>query len=155
MQEVRGSSPRATIQESPSAAAVCFAAWLDARGGTGAAEVAAGLAQVRRFFALHGESRFSRCGDDDADRPTINRAGFRREGIDGTEFLVLPSVWRDEICGGFDSQAIAGELVARGVLVPDAGDGKPQSRHRLPGVSVRRVYHLTAAVLGDEGGDDA
>jgi uncharacterized protein (DUF927 family) len=141
--------------EASVAAARCFAAWLDARGGTGAAEIAAGLAQARHFFALHGESRFSRFGDDNSDRPTINRAGFRRDdGAGGTEFFVLPIVWREEICRGFDAHALARGLVARGVLVPDASDGKPQSRHRLPGAGVRRVYRVTAAILGD-GGDDA
>ena len=141
--------------EASDAAARCFEAWIDARGGTGAAEIAAGLAQVRRFFELHGESRFSRFGEDRADRPTINRAGFRRDdGSGATEFLVLPAVWRSEICAGFDAHALARELVACGVLVPDASDGKPQSRHRLPGLGVPRVYHVTAAVLRD-GGDDA
>ncbi len=141
--------------EATRAAAVCFQAWLDARGGTGAAEITAGLAQVRHFFALHGESRFSRFSDDNGDRPTINRAGFRRDdGNGGTEFFVLPAVWREEICRGFDAHALARELVTREVLIPDAHDGKAQSRHRLPAAGVRRVYHVAAAVLGD-GGDDA
>ncbi len=141
--------------EASDAAAGCFKAWVDARGGTGAAEISAGLAQVRRFFELHGESRFSRFGEEQADRPTINRAGFRRDdGSGATEFFVLPAVWRSEICPGFDSHALARELVARGMLVPDVSDGKPQSRHRLPGLGVSRVYHVKAAVLGD-GGDDA
>jgi len=137
--------------EAPDAAVRCFRDWLTARGGTGAAEIAAGLAQVRHFFALHGESRFS----DDSDRPTVNRAGFRRDdGTGATEFLVLPAVWRTEICAGFDACALARELIARSVLIPDPRDRKPQSRHRLPGAGVQRVYHVTAAVLGD-GGDDA
>jgi uncharacterized protein (DUF927 family) len=141
--------------EATRGAAVCFQAWLDARGGAGAAEITAGLAQVRRFFELHGESRFSRFSDENSDRATINRAGFRYDdGEGGTEFFVLPVVWREEICRGFDAHTLARELVTRGVLIPDAHDGKPQSRHRLPGAGVRRVYHVTAAVLGD-GGDDA
>ena len=139
--------------EATEAAARCFRAWLDARGGTCAAEIAAGLAQVRHFFTLHGESRFSRFGHDNSDRPTINRAGFRRDDEAAvTEFLVLPAVWCDEICRGFDARALARELIARGVLLPDP-DGKPQSRHRLPGTGVRRVYHVTAGILGNEGDD--
>jgi putative DNA primase/helicase len=143
--------------EATHAAALCFRAWLDARGGTGAAEITAGIEQVRRFFALHGESRFSPWRSDGSgpERATVNRAGFRRDdGTGGTEFLVLPAVWRSEICAGCDAHALARELAARKVLISDASDGKPQSRHRLPGLGVRRVYHLTAAVLGD-GGDDA
>ncbi len=41
------------------AARVCFQAWLDRRGHIGPAELQDGIDQVRRFFALHGESRFT------------------------------------------------------------------------------------------------
>ncbi len=140
--------------EASDGAARCFEAWLDTRGSTGAAEITAGLAQVRHFFALHGESRFSRLGDDNGDRPTVNRAGFRRnDATGGTEFFVLPTAWRDEICRAFDAHMLARELIERGVLIPDRTDGKAQSRQRLPGAGVQRVYHLTAAVL--DGGEDA
>ena len=44
-------------------------------------------------------------------------------------------------------------MVARGFLIPDPRDCKPQSRHRLPGMGVKRCYHLSGALL--EGGDDA
>ena len=42
-----------------SAAATCLKEWLEKRGGSGAHEVVAGIAQVRRFIEQHGESRFS------------------------------------------------------------------------------------------------
>jgi putative DNA primase/helicase len=142
--------------EADKAAARCFEAWVSARGGTGAAEIAAGLAQVRRFFELHAESRFSpwRTDNGEPERATINRAGFRRDDGTGLEFLVLPIAWKSEICAGLDAHALANELKARGVLIPDASDGKLQSRHRLPGLSTKRVYRVTAAILSD-GSDDA
>jgi len=142
--------------EATEAARRCFRAWLDTRGGTGAAEITGGLTEVQRFFELHAESRFSPWRSDHGEpgRVTINRAGFRRDTGAETEFFVLPTVWRQEICRGFDAQALARELIKRGVLVPDGNDGKPQSVHRLPGMGPQRVYHVTAAILGN-GGDDA
>lgn len=69
--------------EAMQAAATCFKAWIAQRGGAGNLEELNMMAQVRRFFELHGEARFT-----DWDRPasdteshaprTIQRAGYRR-----------------------------------------------------------------------------
>jgi uncharacterized protein (DUF927 family) len=141
--------------EALGAAGACFQAWLKARGGYGAAEISEGVRQVRRFIEQHGESRFAPWGNagETSDRPTINRAGFRKPGeFGGVEYFILPEVWRTEVCLGFDAHALARVLVERRLLIPDAHDGKPQSRHRLPGTDVVRCYRLSSAILG---GDDA
>lgn len=95
--------------EAISAAVRCFKDWLAARGGAGNQEVETALSQVRHFFELHGESRFTpwdcicrsckgegvKLGDDGRsftcltcegagklnpqNTRTVNRAGFRRE----------------------------------------------------------------------------
>jgi uncharacterized protein (DUF927 family) len=139
--------------EAGRAAAICFRAWIEARGGTEAAEVTAGIAQVRRFIEQHGESRFAPWGltETDYDRPTINRAGFRRrEGEGGVEYYVLAEAWRSEVCAGFDPGMLARELAQRSLLIPDGTDDKPQSRHRLPGFkNAVRCYRLAANILGD------
>ncbi|MDO9633139.1 MAG: DUF927 domain-containing protein, partial [Humidesulfovibrio sp.] len=44
--------------EASKAVATCFRAWIEQRGGTGPAEMTAGLEQVRRFFQAHGAARF-------------------------------------------------------------------------------------------------
>lgn len=41
------------------ATARCFNDWIKHRGGLGAQESTIALSQVRHFFELHGESRFS------------------------------------------------------------------------------------------------
>ena len=139
--------------EAVKAAAACLRAWLEARGGIEPAEVTAGIAQVRQFIERHGEARFAPWGGEDGDRPTINRAGFRKpDGNGGVEYYVLPEVWRSEVCAGFDPGTLARVLAERGLLIPDAADGKPQSRHRLPGSrGPLRCYRLAASILG---GDD-
>lgn len=70
--------------EAVKAAVACFNAWLDARGGVGDREIHAALSQVRRFFELHGESRFTPWDTTLAgDFRTVNRAGFRRVNEQG------------------------------------------------------------------------
>jgi putative DNA primase/helicase len=154
---------RASITGWPSGEALravrqCFNAWLGARGHTDDGEDAAMLRQVRNFLEAHGESRFSpyqRADRDDSHAPrTINRAGFRRPideqgkpitkrevgpidadsaGPTRVEFLVLPGVFRTEICQGFDPDAVARLLRNRGHLACE-GAGL-QDRQRLPGVT--------------------
>ncbi len=132
--------------------ATCFHAWIAARGGIEPAEITAAIAGVRHFIEQHGESRFTPWHGDDY-RPTINRAGFRKTDVEGgTEYYVLPQVWKTEVCAGFDAGMVARALVERSLLIPDGSDGKPQSRHRLPGYNNPvRCYRLAPSILG---GDD-
>ena len=94
----------------------CLNAWIEARpGGTGLSEGAQMLRQMRGWFALHGEARFtdwSRADDDHAPK-TMNRAGWRKPiktttGLEvwtGVEWYCLPDVFRTEACKGFSERA--------------------------------------------------
>jgi uncharacterized protein (DUF927 family) len=150
--------------EASRAAAVCFQAWIDGRGGVQPTEIVNGIAQVRQFIELHGESRFTSWSNGEPDygvpissstedRPTFNRAGFRRENSNGEiEYYVLQEAWKSEICAGFDPGMIARALVDRDLLIRGK-DGKTQSSHRLPGFNkVIRCYRLSAAILGGDNG---
>ena len=99
--------------EATQAAAICFRAWLDQRGGIGSGEVQAGIRQVQAFFEQHGTSRFPEIGDE---LRTINRCSWRRRDGEGWEFLVLPEAWRTEVCRGIDSEMTAKALAARELL---------------------------------------
>lgn len=134
-----------TEGEAAAAAAVCFRAWLSARGTNGAAEPAAMLALVRKFLEQHGDSRFTPM-DQTNNRATINRAGFSRETADGTEYLILPQSFR-EICTGFDHRAVANALAEAGALAKDS-EGTNTKPERLPGMKVQRVYVVTPAIWG-------
>lgn len=133
--------------EAEGAAIACFRGWIAARGTAGAAEPAAMLAQVRRFLEAHGESRFTAWSDE--RRATINRAGFRRELADGTgtEFYVLPEVFRSEVCEGFDHRAVARALADAGALLRDA-DGAATRKERLPGMGNTRCLRILPAIWG-------
>lgn len=141
--------------EATRAAARCFADWRRGRGGDGPAELAAGLAQVRRFLEVNSEGRFRLIGSEaegtkaeGAER--VYSAGYRRVGDDGTEYFILPETWKVEVAAGFDARALAAEMVLRGYLRPDPGDGKPASRCSLPGrTKGARAYHVLPAIFAD------
>lgn len=117
----------------------CFLSWLDSFGGLGNHEERAILAHVRSFFETEGASRFE---DFDAvtDQRIPNRAGFYRNGKDDRrEFLVLPEVFRKEICKGFNEKLVKKTLIEAGLLIP-ATDNKPTQVLRLPGLGSSRVY---------------
>ncbi|VVE01606.1 DUF927 domain-containing protein [Pandoraea terrigena] len=130
--------------EALQAAATCFAAWLENRGGAGNHEKTSILSHVKAFFEAHEESRFTDLNDM-SDRPTINRAGFRRNGENGVEYLVLPEVFKREICAGFEPKSAAKALVDAGWIRPSP-DGKFQRVERLPGKGATRLYVFSSVV---------
>lgn len=149
--------------EALDAAAKCFKAWLDARGGAGAGEDIEAIRTVRAFIGQHGNSRFEAieglAATDQYGVPieqrVINRVGFRRRekigGKDtgGTEYLILPELWRSEVCAGLDPTAAARALVAAGHM-RRAGDGKITHKDRIPGFPHPvRVYIVGSTILGD------
>lgn len=140
------------------AVAKCFAAWLDRRGSTGPAEIAAGISQIRRFFEQHGQSRFADFYGADGERPIANRCGFKRQEDGKTEYYVHLESFRSELCAGLDVYAIARECIRLGLLIP-ASDGKPQRPERIPALlgetENKRVYHFTSAIIGDLANEQA
>jgi len=166
--DITGWQPGVAMQ----AALTCYKSWLAQRGGTGNLEELGMLAQVRRFFELHGEARFS-----DWDRPasntdshpprTIQRAGYRRhfaavddagkaiyiesEGrANHTEYYVFPETFRQEVCSGFDYRAVCKILVKRDCLMTDGSN--LTRKERLPGGEGNvRCYRITHKLF--EGGD--
>lgn len=134
--------------EAEQAAGVCFRAWLDARGTAGDSEPAAMLAQVRGFLESHGESRFTGWDAAGDDQRTINRAGFRKYGVDGPTYYIERECFRREICKGFDHHAVARVLLTYGALKPEGETGTTRSE-RLPDGRSVRVYVITPSLWGE------
>jgi putative DNA primase/helicase len=162
--------------EAMAAATICFKAWLGQRGSAGNLEEVQMLAQVRRFFELHGEARFSdweRPASDTSQHPprTINRAGYRKhsdakdengnkiylDGLDRdgmertateTEYFVFPETFKGEVCQGFDYRAVCKLLVRLGAL---STEGKGYTRkERLPGGEGHmHVFRITPKLWSD------
>jgi putative DNA primase/helicase len=107
--------------EAINAAAACYRAWMERRGGVGPQEDAAALAQVQHFIEAHGAARFV---DLKAlhERPVSNRAGYLRRTSRGLEYLILRQVFRREVCQGLDYRSVARVLRDRGLLLTEAPD---------------------------------
>jgi putative DNA primase/helicase len=129
------------------AAAICFKAWLDQRGGAGNSERITILAAVRAFIETHGEARFAQI-DPDHDRPTINRAGFRKLVNGHDEYYVLSEAYKRDVCAGFNPRTVTKVLLDAGWLQPGK-DGKSLQKKSLPNLGETRVYVLTAAMWED------
>ena len=123
--------------EAEQAATRCFQAWIEYRGGTDNQERSALLSQIRRFFEMHGESRFSEWEAQNSN--TLYRAGFKKTTVLGMSYYILPEVFREELCAGFDSRAVTRLLLAEGWLEPGEHQA-PYRREYLPGIGRSRCY---------------
>lgn len=161
--------------EASQAAEICFKAWLSQRGGAGNQESAIMLAQVRRFFEMHGEARFTdwdrTVADDTHAAKTVNRAGYRKhmeaKDDDGnplytgkfypegdekkakdTEYYVFPVTFEQEVRAGFDYRAVCRLMVERGMLMTEGKSFK--RKERLPGGEFSRCYRITSKIFSDD-----
>lgn len=137
------------------AAKTCFSAWLKQRGGNESHEDITILKQIRLFFEMRGEDRFTlinrSTADDDRAPKTLNRAGYRKHStkIDGefmTEYFVFPEVFRSEICSGIDYKKACALLKKLGCLKPEGDAGYTRSE-RLPDAGKVRVYVITSEIF--------
>lgn len=155
----------------------CFDAWLAARGHMDNGEEAAMLRRVRAFLEKNGDALFtwSHRAMDDHRQNTALRVGFKRlvdaggealkidaavdyitktggewrEKTDAlVEYLVLPEAFRNEVCKGFEWQAVAELLRRRGHLKHEAG--RLTIRQRLPGMDRAPVFHVMPSIFCDE-----
>jgi putative DNA primase/helicase len=129
--------------ESTNAAVKCFHSWLEQRGTVGNQERVAILSQVKSFFELNGDARFS--DKDDHHSHTINRAGFRKTENDIHHYYVLPEVFQKEICAGFDYKQVCKILIEEGWIEPDKNN-LPHRREYFKGLGQSRCYLFTSAL---------
>lgn len=145
--------------ESQAAARRCFNAWIAARaGGIGNSEETQMLRQVRQWFGLHGEARFTdwNRADDDHAPKTMNRAGWRKavktcNGLDkltGWEWFILIDIFRAEVCKGFNYKAAQRLLAERGHLEPAHGKHYAHSASP-PGADRCQVYRVKSSLLAE------
>jgi len=140
-------------KEAWNAAARALADWIAERGGVNSAETSAAVAQVRRFFEAHGDSRFEPLDrkmspfSETEHRPVINRAGWRKGEGAAREWYVPPETWKSEVCAWLDPKTTARTLGDLGML-QRASDGF----QRVANINGRstRVYVITAAILDGE-----
>lgn len=135
--------------EASKAVATCFKAWLDKRGGVGAADADAGIRQVRLFLEQNPERFQEIIGvgkklDFVKDLRNIKRAGFKRrvesgDDLDRFEYYLLPEVFKSEVCAGYSAMLVATELAQRGWL-EKSSDDRLMVQKRIPDNGKMRVY---------------
>ncbi len=142
------------------AAKVMFEQWLNERGDAGQSEEKKLIAQVRRFFELHGESRFALIAPHNDNRPITNRVGFREVTINTREtgelivneteyiYYVMTEGFK-EICFGFSYRRASQTLLQQSILKPN-NEGTAMHSKRLPGMNgPKKVYIFTSKVVED------
>ena len=139
------------IEDASEGVMSCFSAWSAARGDLGMHEEKIALSQVKKFFSLHAESRFSPWIKEEGDKSrTNNRVGFRRQIGDEVEFYVFPEPFRDEICSGLDYRFVEQVCLKHQWLMPSS-KGEPTRPERFPNMkSTKRCYRFKETVLTDQ-----
>lgn len=138
--------------ESWHAAASLFQAWINTRGGAGAAEDRMILDEIKWFVERHGQSRFQNLNPrEDADgnpieQTVINRAGFREETDEGSVYYILEEAWKNEVLKGFNAKYGAKLAEQVGLLVRTEPD-KIKTKKRLPGMGQTYCYKLFLPVI--------
>jgi uncharacterized protein (DUF927 family) len=127
------------------AAGRMFEVWIRNRDTHGHEDDENAIKQIRAFLELHGSSRFQHI--DESGTCVHHRAGFKRQGADcETEYLILPEVFRSEVCRGYDVRAVGRLLAERGYLIPGDGNNLAK-RETLPEIGRTRVYVVSRKIL--------
>jgi len=128
-------------------ALTCFASWRSSWTPSGSQETHRAIEQVRAFLQTQS-ARFEAVAGHDDRLPVRDRAGYR----DGDDWLVFPSVFRDEIAKGFRTEQVADALDSADYLVIETnGERRVRQVRRRAGGNRSRFYVIRGAVL--EGAD--
>ena len=121
------------------AAKVLLQTWLDLRGGTGSHDLKQALERVESILRENYHSGLVELdySKDAKDSPRGAFLGYRK----GNEILILPSVYRDQLCQGVDRKLLTQELIAKGWLTPGS-DGKALSAHWVEG-KTQKFYQFS------------
>ncbi|MHB8912747.1 MAG: DUF927 domain-containing protein [Lysobacter sp.] len=133
----------------------CVRAWIVRRGGAGNLEERRQVERLREFLGKHWSGRFvawDRAKDSHAPGKD-GVVGLRKEDGEVWRYYITAEGWR-EIYTGMDPVAAAHTLARLGLLVK-AGDGKPYTRHHLPGLGRQRCYVPVENFFWPEGDEDA
>ena len=149
------------------AMAALLRGWIKCRG-TGRHEDKEAVETVRLYIEQYGDARFTDpwteqanqdAEDENAEKygraarqtpkaRAFQRAGFKKINDDNTaDYLILPDVWRADVCAGLDAGLVAKTLKRKGFLETDP-DGRYTRNVRIPGIAkTSRVYWVCSTIL--------
>lgn len=105
----------------PKPAEACFKAWMEYRRTFD--PVAKAVDRVRAFIVEH-EDRFELIGGESVD----GKAGYKKK----SDYLILPDVFRDEVCAGAKPEEIAAAL-ERATYLSTSGKNRLKKQERIGG----------------------
>lgn len=125
--------------EPTTAAKALLQTWLDLRGGTGSHDINQALERVESILRENYHSGLVELdhSKDAKDSPRGAFLGYRK----GNEILILPSIYRDQLCQGVDRKLLTQELIAKGWLTPGS-HGKTLSAHWVEG-KTQKFYQFS------------
>lgn len=130
-----------------------FKVWLTTRGGHQAGELLMAVQQVKEHLERHAAKHFDNWlrgvpGGSYIEAKALDRWDFRAKVNGQSEFWASPSGFAN-LCAGYDSRAVAKELIRLGILKPGT-DGKSSVLVTIPGEGKARYYHLVPGGAVDE-----
>jgi putative DNA primase/helicase len=132
------------IGDAYEAALKCFHSWLEDKGGAGNQEDKKIMEHVRSFFELHGCSRFYDLNGLKGQKVT-NMAGYKETYHDETTFYVSPSVFKSEVCKGFNRKSVINLLIKNGLLLLNNSGEYRQQKWTHDGN--KKVYVVSGKIL--------
>ena len=142
------------IEEIGWAIAMCFNAWLKARGGDGSIEVKQAIERIEHLLVTNEFS--DRVYDlRESDTKTIrNLLAYRKVGLEGDteEFWVPPTVFDKEFAVGVNKVELVKELQRLGWLLPPRKDGKAIRLREVKG-KAKYYYVFGKRENGSDGSD--
>lgn len=139
------------------AAATCFRAWKEWRGGGGSHEEADALKHLKAFFELHGRTRFERISGSEDGHPDVvpnrsdgfavrDRCGYVEERENqgkGPVYYILPEAFRNEVCSDHNIDLVLRIARKHGAIQHDKDGRRWQKNKRLPdSPQGKKVYVL-------------
>jgi uncharacterized protein (DUF927 family) len=131
-------------EEALRACGALFKRRLAARGGVGALEDEEALEAVRKYIAAYGMSHFENLDAVEEQSVVINRAGWTRKTRGLWEYMILPAIWRSDVCKGLPPSRVAAVLAKRQFLL-GATDRHKADTVSIPGHPKMRLYRVSAA----------
>ena len=135
--------------EMESAVLEVFNLWKNSRDRTILSDEERALDQVRYFFEVNGDARFSTYNLEEngtaSSERSYQKAGFRGEHQGEACWLVFPQVFRKEVCKGHSTKNVARVLKKKGLLLCD-NDGAPFISKTI-GSKTFRVYAVRERIL--------
>ncbi len=125
--------------------AVCFHAWLEARGGDGNIERQQIIDQAIGLLQRYGESRFTELGVEGLDGDRLltrsnDRIGFKKLEGGSYTYYAETEPFTASFCHGFQRSDVIRILMEEGILLP--GKDGPTVNMRCGGFGQNRVYTL-------------